>query len=273
MNIRIGENIRFFRTRKDMTQEELAAQLGISFQSISKWERGEGYPDITMLPDLAYFFNVSVDELLGAEKMLGGGDFYNIYKLAHECETAGKYDEAIELLNATLKKYPNEYDLMAKLASVLKLLGKSEKPGNSGNLDEAGICAKKAVLLCERFLESDASEKAKHSAKAMLPFLYYDIDEYEKAKDSARKLPHIWESREVLFGEFLDGQEYIDYLKKMICAVLAVINEKIDSIASGEKINAKEMAVLSPWDAFDAYCDTTPEEKRNMITKIINFLD
>ena len=65
MNIPIGENIRRLRRERNLTQEETAAHLGISFQSVSKWERGDGYPDITMLPALANYFGVSVDELFG----------------------------------------------------------------------------------------------------------------------------------------------------------------------------------------------------------------
>lgn len=49
MNLLIGENIKRMRREGDLTQEEVAAHLGISFQAISKWERADGYPDITML--------------------------------------------------------------------------------------------------------------------------------------------------------------------------------------------------------------------------------
>ena len=56
MTIYIGENIKRLRLQKELTQEILAEFLGISFQSISRWERGESYPDITMLPVIASFF-------------------------------------------------------------------------------------------------------------------------------------------------------------------------------------------------------------------------
>ena len=68
MNIYFGENLKRFRLEKNLTQEKLADFLGVSFQSISKWERGDTYPDITMLPSIASFFNVSVDEILGVNK-------------------------------------------------------------------------------------------------------------------------------------------------------------------------------------------------------------
>lgn len=61
MNIYLGENIKRLRRERDITQETLAEFLGVTFQSISKWERGESYPDITLLPAIAGFFNVSID--------------------------------------------------------------------------------------------------------------------------------------------------------------------------------------------------------------------
>jgi transcriptional regulator with XRE-family HTH domain len=68
MEIRISDNIRRFRKDKNYTQEALANMLSITPQSVSKWERGEGYPDITMLPSIASFFGVTVDDLLGVDK-------------------------------------------------------------------------------------------------------------------------------------------------------------------------------------------------------------
>ncbi len=65
MNIYFSENLKRLRKEKNITQETLADFLGISFQSISRWERGEAYPDITTLPAIASYFNISIDNLLG----------------------------------------------------------------------------------------------------------------------------------------------------------------------------------------------------------------
>ena len=67
MELMIGDKLKKLRRNRDLTQEEVAAHIGISYQAISKWERGDGYPDITMLPTLANYFGVSVDYLLGNE--------------------------------------------------------------------------------------------------------------------------------------------------------------------------------------------------------------
>jgi len=81
MTLLIGENIKRLRRELNLTQEELATHLGISFQSISKWERGEGYPDITMLPSLANYFNISIDELVGMSEVVKSEKYKEINDL------------------------------------------------------------------------------------------------------------------------------------------------------------------------------------------------
>ena len=65
MKLAIGENIRNFRKKNDLTQEALADRLGVSYQSISRWENGTTYPDLELLPAIAEVLVVTVDELLG----------------------------------------------------------------------------------------------------------------------------------------------------------------------------------------------------------------
>ncbi|MBQ4590542.1 MAG: helix-turn-helix transcriptional regulator [Clostridia bacterium] len=65
MKLNLGDNIRTYRRAMDMTQEQLAEQLGVSFQSVSRWENGTTYPDMELLPALARIFSVTVDALLG----------------------------------------------------------------------------------------------------------------------------------------------------------------------------------------------------------------
>lgn len=61
----LGNNISEKRKAKGMTQEELAANLGVSPQAVSKWENNLSCPDISLLPDISKLFGISVDELLG----------------------------------------------------------------------------------------------------------------------------------------------------------------------------------------------------------------
>ena len=70
MKILIGDNIRRLRRQGSITQEQLAEMLGVTCAAVSKWERGETYPDITLLFPLAHFFQVTVDELMGFDEDL-----------------------------------------------------------------------------------------------------------------------------------------------------------------------------------------------------------
>ena len=67
MKLKIGEKIKFLRKAGNITQEELAEMLGVSCQSVSRWELGTCYPDMELLPELAEIFHSSVDSLLGID--------------------------------------------------------------------------------------------------------------------------------------------------------------------------------------------------------------
>ncbi len=69
MSIKIGDNIAYYRKQKGLTQEELGELLNISGQAVSKWENG-GVPDISLLPDIAKIFDVSIDSLFGCKKKI-----------------------------------------------------------------------------------------------------------------------------------------------------------------------------------------------------------
>ena len=65
MKLSIGENIRNYRKKNDLTQEALADRLGVTYQSVSRWEKGSTYPDLELLPAISEILGISVDELLG----------------------------------------------------------------------------------------------------------------------------------------------------------------------------------------------------------------
>ncbi len=65
MNLKIGENIRKYRRESNLTQQQFAEKLGVTYQSVSRWENGETYPDIELIPSIAEFFNTTIDNLMG----------------------------------------------------------------------------------------------------------------------------------------------------------------------------------------------------------------
>lgn len=73
---RLNEQLAFLRRQKNVTQEELAQALGVTNQSVSKWESGNCCPDIQLLPNIAAYFGVSIDELIGYKPADTFGDIY-----------------------------------------------------------------------------------------------------------------------------------------------------------------------------------------------------
>ena len=68
MKMTIGANIKRLRSEKNVTQEQLSAAMNVTCAAVSKWERGETYPDITLLQPLAYYFGVTLDTLMGYDR-------------------------------------------------------------------------------------------------------------------------------------------------------------------------------------------------------------
>ena len=69
MNVeKVGKQIAVLRKEKGLTQNDLGERLGVSFQAVSKWERGEALPDITLLPDLAKILETTIDYILCSDE-------------------------------------------------------------------------------------------------------------------------------------------------------------------------------------------------------------
>ena len=126
MELMIGKTLKKLRRSRDLTQEEVAAHLGISYQAISKWERNDGYPDITMLPALANYFQVSVDELIGMEEITSAQKLDEINQKWQDNRILGKHKENVELMRNALKIYPNNALLLIQLSASLERLDGTE---------------------------------------------------------------------------------------------------------------------------------------------------
>ena len=125
MKLSLGENMRFLRKEKKMTQEELAEALGVSFQTVSRWETGLCYPDMEMLPDIAGFFSVTVDKLLGTDKALERRRVEEYLNRFREAASRGDVEECIRVAREGVAEYPHEYALLNKLMYALFMAGDS----------------------------------------------------------------------------------------------------------------------------------------------------
>ncbi|MCL2508988.1 MAG: helix-turn-helix domain-containing protein [Oscillospiraceae bacterium] len=247
----IAKNLKRLRLEKGLTQEELAQRVGVTGQAVSKWERDECYPDITLLPGLANIFGVTVDGLLGMEAINDREKLWDIHAHANTLCVQGKYRDAAVFLEEALKTYPSDHGLLDAHAISLVMAG--DDP-----------C--RAIEVYERMMAEDTSDKHRGTIAAVLCYLYHYNDMTKKAALLARSRPHAVESRELLLPDFLPPEQRGEYLRKYIPGILIKIRKLID----GENLTQEERlrAVTLGTDICDESIDLD-----KTIDTIIKFLN
>ncbi len=116
--LRLPENLIRLRREKRITQEELAAFVGVTKASVSKWENAQSTPDIFILPQLAAFFDVTVDELLGYEPQLEKKQIQKIYQELAAAFAAEPFEEVMEQSRQYVKRYYSCYPFLLSMAAL-----------------------------------------------------------------------------------------------------------------------------------------------------------
>lgn len=107
------------RREKGITQEELASYMGVSKASVSKWETGQSYPDVTFLPQLAAYFNISIDELMDYKPQMEKEDIRKLYRSLSVQFTQKPFAEALDACRAIIHKYYSCFPLLLQMGILL----------------------------------------------------------------------------------------------------------------------------------------------------------
>lgn len=118
-NLSIGAVIARKRKEKGITQEELAEYLGVSKPAVSKWESGQSYPDILLLPLLAAYFGMSVDELLGYEAQMTREDVKKLYLRFSDEFSSEPFEKVHTECTVYIKNYYSCWNLLFSMAQLL----------------------------------------------------------------------------------------------------------------------------------------------------------
>lgn len=211
----IGKKIKELRKAQNLSQEKFAEFFDITPQAVSKWESGTAYPDITIIPSIANYFNVTIDELFNMDDIRNKEKINSIFASAHRLIDEDNIEEAVLLLKNSVKIYPNNYSLISELALALTLT----------NNDDAYM---EAIELSERVLANSTNEKVRSTTRANLCLLYLKTGSQEKTASLLKTLPHVWECREFLSVRAADINERTDILKNSINTTLNIICSLID---------------------------------------------
>ena len=193
MEIKFAETMKNLRKNRGNTQEELASHLGISVQAVSKWERGDGMPDIMLLPHIASFYDTTVDELLGCgliQKQSRIQDFVREYKLLH---SQGKTAERLALSRAMQKAYPNDETVLYYLMRVLQ----------NGYIEES---FDEIITLGEKLLKSTNHEYQTGAIRGLC-FTYLHVGDRRNAMRYADMMPPARD----LHLHVLEGDELVEH--------------------------------------------------------------
>ena len=195
MELKISENLKKLRKQRGNTQDDLAAHLGISVQAVSKWERGEGFPDIAFLPYIAAYYEVTVDDILGCTFIRKQEDIEAFKKKSQELINKGKRQERLKLCREMQKKYPHDEDVLRDLMSDLWAIDYAKN-------------SEEVISIANKLLKSDSLD-IRYSAIQILAFINAQLGNDEKAIEYAKMVP----CNKDLLSSVLKGKALVEHCR------------------------------------------------------------
>jgi len=252
MNNYFSENIRSLRKEREMTQEALADFLGVSFQAVSKWERGESYPDIELLPTIADFFNVTTDHLLGVDAQRNEEDI-----LAYiDRFDNGKYksDEgSLSFMAEAFGKYPADFRITVRYMQAL--INDCYASGNH-------LKNKKEILsIYDRIQGYCTNDRIRMRAKTQLIAYYREIITVENSGVTDRdmynlidEMPAIVDTKENFMSKFpLDPDAVKKGCQKFIDSLIFNLHNAVSHYSQIHFLTGNEPTAEEIKEAIEAY--------------------
>ena len=188
-SINIGRTIARERRRVGVTQEALAAHLGVSKAAVSKWELGQSLPDVSLLPRVAAYFSLTLDELFDWRDELSQEESAALYA---EVYALGEKDlaSAHKRLRALASEHYSDANLLLMLASLLTVwaggmatpfTSAGEKDGAPDAPLDADDLADEALALLDRVLEAATDPSALYLAQQQKATTLFQAGRYEEA--------------------------------------------------------------------------------------------
>ncbi|MEX1308620.1 MAG: helix-turn-helix transcriptional regulator [Eubacteriales bacterium] len=173
--MKMGDVIRKHRKNKNMTQETMAARLGVTAPAVNKWEKGKSLPDIALISPIARLLNISTDELLNHQQALSAKEVDRLLVAADKKLKTEGIEDGYEWMKQCLFEHPSNHYLALNMTSLLDSQLQMMAAARDARYDDFIL----AGYL--RALESD-DENLKSSAAEALYYRHIRNEEYEKAE-------------------------------------------------------------------------------------------
>ena len=226
MAMTIGEKIKALRKAKNISQEFLAKALGVSFQAVSKWETNTTTPDVSLIPPIASFFGVSIDELFDYNVL------ENEKKIERICKEAALYrlddpPRAEAILKEGLKHFPANETILTVLVYVLWNI-----PGRDHDLIET----------CKQLIEQTTIEGVKCDALRILAEAYHRLGNFDKIPAVLDRIPEFYFTKLECVSRLIEGKTGLDAAQfqmnlsgKSLMEMLGIMQKRFSETGEQEK--------------------------------------
>lgn len=196
------------RKELKLTQEDIAQFVGVSRAAVSKWEKGLSYPDITLLPKLAMYFDLSIDTLLGYEPQLTKERIEQLYaQLANRFATE-PYEQVFAEVENIITEYYSCYPFLIKMAQLLlNYMPQSPNPVATGD---------QILALCERVKTNAQGLNTLQESTAIQASVYLMQQKPEQVLALLGEQPHLEFNSESLIASALMQLQKTEEAKQVI---------------------------------------------------------
>lgn len=235
----IGSKIKELRKSNKLTQEQLAEYLNVSPQAVSKWETGMSSPDIDMIPKIASFFTVTIDELMDydRQKIIDEVDALVAESVPLRKEPA----KAEAFYREALKKYPNNEVLLNCLLMVI--------PNDR---------AKEKIEIGERLLDCASDDEIRYDVIRLMALMYHNTGEEAMAEYYLEKLPEIYFMKTEIAAAIRSGDDRMREIRKTenvclstLAAMLALRIEEEKNQSEAGRLMQNADRILSLYENFE----------------------
>lgn len=181
IDMKIGKVIRKYRKELNLTQEEMAARLGVTAPAVNKWEKGVSLPDITLLTPIARLLNITLETLLSFQENLTAAEIGDLIKELDQKIETEPYDKIFQYGSSLIHKYPNCYQLIWQIAVVLDAQLLFCDQGEKEFMEEKQKYHIQIEKWYLRALEGDDEKTRRHAADSLFQY-YLRNEDYQKAE-------------------------------------------------------------------------------------------
>lgn len=229
MKLKVGETIRRLRKEREITQEEFAEVLGVSCQSVSRWEKGTCYPDMELVPTIAGFFGISVDKLLGVDETVEKQAVERYRCDFQKAISVGKIEECIRIAREGVAEFPNNYTILNSLMYALFVSGSDDAdiPNWKENMEKYDG---EIVALGERIMKYCPDVDLRMEATARLAFQHCEMGRKAMGRAIYETLPNMEWCRERSIWWALEEEEKLSHTRKYMLEAFDHIMDAMDHL-------------------------------------------